>query len=73
MVLETARDFRERCPYQTGTPVAYDFERDKVYEGAVMCSLVDKRKAVSTGNLCVLEYGLECETYEEYLKETENE
>ena len=65
MVLETARDFKERCPHQKGSPVAYDFERDKVYEGAVMCSLVDK--------YCLLESGLPCETYEEYLKELASE
>ena len=58
-------ELRERCPYQTGTPVAYDYEHDEVYEGVVMCSLTDK--------LCLLEQGLPCETYEEWLEEQSSE
>ena len=46
----------EKCPYQS-QQVAVDYERDKVYEGAVVCDLVDKP--------CLLESGMECEVWDE--------
>jgi len=55
---------RESCPYQKQER-AFDFARDKVYEGPVMCDLVDKP--------CLLESGDECDTYEEYLQELATE
>jgi len=55
---------RERCPHQH-TPYAVDPERDKIYEGIAMCSLVDKA--------CLLETHDKCDEYEEFLRELEDE
>ena len=60
----TTGDIKERCPHQR-LEAAYDFEHDKVYDGPAMCKLNDK--------VCLLESGLECETYEEFLRELESE
>ena len=59
-----AQEEKPRCPYRKGSSAAYDFKRDKVYEGADMCTLVDK--------WCLLESGNRCETYEEFLADVEN-
>jgi len=56
---------KERCPHSTGSSYAVDYERDKVYEGAAMCTLVDK--------WCLLEGDQHCDIYEEYLCEVATE
>lgn len=56
---------KPECPYRADSPVAYDYEHDKVYEGAAMCSITDK--------WCLLEENLECEIYEEFLEEQEDD
>ena len=50
------------CPYMK-QHTAVDYKRDKVYEGPVMCDLVDK--------WCLLESGMECEEYDRFLKESD--
>lgn len=64
MTMQVENKPKERCPYRKGTQVAYDEERDEIYEGEDMCSLTDK--------WCLLGQDLPCETYDEYLKELED-
>ena len=51
------------CPYYKAPRYCIDPETDKSYEGSAMCTLVDKH--------CVVEYGGECEEYNNSLKEEE--
>lgn len=55
----------ERCPYYRPPTLASDPETDEIYEGAAMCTLVDK--------YCLREHGGECEVYDEFLKESREE
>jgi len=56
--------YREvKCPHLK-TTLAYDDQFDEVYEGST-CTLVDKH--------CLMEAGEECETYDEWLKEEQDD
>ena len=51
-------EVKESCPYARHTG-GYSAALDEHVEGADMCTLVDKP--------CLLEAGLKCETYEDFL------
>ena len=57
---ENRLDDLEGCPHQK-QQVAVDYERDKVYEGIVICNLNDK--------WCLLDTGMECDTWKEIRSE----
>ena len=52
------------CQYYRPPKYYVDPETDKDYEGSAWCDLSDK--------YCLVEYGDECEEYNEYLKEVKN-
>lgn len=58
------KPLKPRCPHARHTG-GYSAELDEYIEGADMCDIVDK--------WCLLEGGMECETYNEFLKEEEDE
>ena len=49
------------CPHRRPPMIAIDPQADKIYEGAAMCSETDK--------FCLLDEGLECDAYNEFLNE----
>ena len=55
---------KPECPYYQPPKYYVNPETGEDFEGAAMCNLVDK--------YCLVEYGHECEIYQEYLKEEGN-
>jgi len=53
-----------KCPHYLTPRYYVDPKTDKGYEGSAMCELVDK--------YCLVEYGNDCGTYNEWLKEEQN-
>jgi len=52
------------CPNYLAPKLYHNAALDEDFEGSAMCSLRD--------TVCGVEYGEECETYKEYLKEVED-
>lgn len=63
--MKTAVADKPQCPHYRPPRHITDPETDKVYASSAMCDLVDK--------FCLLESDDRCETYEEYLKEEQDE
>ncbi len=53
-----------RCPYYKSPRYLVDPKTDKGYESMAMCDMVDKH--------CLVEYGNDCDEYNEFLKEELN-
>lgn len=56
---------KPECPEYRPPRVYVDPKTDKDYEGSAMCNLVDKP--------CLVEYGSQCDTYDDYLRELKEE
>lgn len=56
---------KPECPWYIPPKLYVDPKTDKDVEGSAMCDLTDK--------YCLVEYGSECEEYNKFLKEVEDE
>lgn len=52
-----------KCPYYVAPRYYVNPKTDEDCEGSAMCDLADK--------YCLMEYGDDCETYQEFLEEDE--
>lgn len=55
---------KPECPFYMTPQYYVDPKTDKGYEGSAMCKETDE--------YCLVEYGNECDTYNEFLKEEQD-